>query len=163
MSQSCHLFLPKAKLDSCCYSFTCCVKILGNYLKTEKEEKHKAQNISIHCLPWPDSLWKQKIQWWPFERVKNIQSIMLTTTVGVILFFFFPFSQESTSSLPPTVSDCLRADVRIPVAHSQNCSNYPEGLDLTYGFLYPPSEHCSFYSWSLESLNQLDVGLCLNI
>lgn len=96
MSQSCHLFLPKAKLDSCCYSFTCCVKILGNYLKTEKEEKHKTQNISIHCLPWPDSLWKQKIQWWPFERVKNIQSIMLTTTVGVILFFFFfPFHRKA--------------------------------------------------------------------
>lgn len=86
---------------------------------------------------------------------------MLATAVGVILFF--PFSQESTSSLPPTGSDCLRADVRIPVAHSQNCSDYPEGLNLTYGFLYPPSEHASFYSWSIESLNQLDVGLCLNI
>uniref|UniRef100_A0A8B9F8Z8 Ectonucleotide pyrophosphatase/phosphodiesterase 3 n=1 Tax=Amazona collaria TaxID=241587 RepID=A0A8B9F8Z8_9PSIT len=55
---------------------------------------------------------------------------------------------ENTSPLPPTVSDCLRADVRIPVAWSQNCSNYPEGLTFTPSFLYPPSD-----------LNQLDVGL----
>lgn len=82
---------------------------------------------------------------------------------GCNIFFFFPFSQENTSPLPPTVSDCLRADVRIPVARSQNCSNYPEGLTFTRSFLYPPSEHGSFYSQSLESLIQLDVGLCLNI
>uniref|UniRef100_A0A8C5JIQ7 Ectonucleotide pyrophosphatase/phosphodiesterase 3 n=1 Tax=Junco hyemalis TaxID=40217 RepID=A0A8C5JIQ7_JUNHY len=48
---------------------------------------------------------------------------------------------ENTSSLPPTVSDCLRPDVRIPAAWSQNCSDYPEGLNLTHSFLYPPSEH----------------------
>lgn len=98
----------------------------------------------------------------PFQKVKTIQSIGLATAVGVMLFFF-PFSQENTSPLPPTVSDCLRADVRIPVARSQNCTNYPEGLTFTRSFLYPPSEHGSFYSQSLESLNQLDVGLCLNI
>ncbi|XP_040523476.1 ectonucleotide pyrophosphatase/phosphodiesterase family member 3 [Gallus gallus] len=63
---------------------------------------------------------------------------------------------ESTSSLPPTVSDCLRADVRIPVAHSQNCSNYPEGLDLTYGFLYPPNFNSS-------ALEQYDALLTSNI
>uniref|UniRef100_A0A8C3R631 Ectonucleotide pyrophosphatase/phosphodiesterase 3 n=1 Tax=Cyanoderma ruficeps TaxID=181631 RepID=A0A8C3R631_9PASS len=48
---------------------------------------------------------------------------------------------ENTSPLPPTVSDCLRPDVRIPVASSQNCSDYPEELTLTHSFLYPPSEH----------------------
>uniref|UniRef100_A0A8C0HRI8 Ectonucleotide pyrophosphatase/phosphodiesterase 3 n=1 Tax=Buteo japonicus TaxID=224669 RepID=A0A8C0HRI8_9AVES len=53
---------------------------------------------------------------------------------------------ENTSPLPPTVSDCLRADVRIPVARSQNCSNYPEGLTFIRSFLYPPSEHGSFYN-----------------
>uniref|UniRef100_A0A663DRF7 Ectonucleotide pyrophosphatase/phosphodiesterase 3 n=1 Tax=Aquila chrysaetos chrysaetos TaxID=223781 RepID=A0A663DRF7_AQUCH len=47
---------------------------------------------------------------------------------------------ENTSPLPPTVSDCLRADVRIPVARSQNCSNYPEGLTFIRSFLYPPSD-----------------------
>uniref|UniRef100_A0A8C3TLC5 Ectonucleotide pyrophosphatase/phosphodiesterase 3 n=1 Tax=Catharus ustulatus TaxID=91951 RepID=A0A8C3TLC5_CATUS len=66
---------------------------------------------------------------------------------------------ENTSPLPPTVSDCLRPDVRIPVAWSQNCSDYPEGLTLTHSFLYPPSEHGSFYRETLESLNQLDVDI----
>ncbi|OXB68402.1 hypothetical protein ASZ78_010023 [Callipepla squamata] len=64
--------------------------------------------------------------------------------------------EESTSSLPPTVSDCLRADVRIPIAHSQNCSNYPEGLDLTYGFLYPPNFNSSAFE-------QYDALLTSNI
>uniref|UniRef100_A0A8C3TM27 Ectonucleotide pyrophosphatase/phosphodiesterase 3 n=1 Tax=Catharus ustulatus TaxID=91951 RepID=A0A8C3TM27_CATUS len=59
---------------------------------------------------------------------------------------------ENTSPLPPTVSDCLRPDVRIPVAWSQNCSDYPEGLTLTHSFLYPPSEHGSFYRETLENI-----------
>ncbi|NXX90513.1 ENPP3 phosphodiesterase, partial [Centropus bengalensis] len=50
---------------------------------------------------------------------------------------------ESTAALPPTVSDCLRADVRIPVDRSQNCSNYPEGLAFTRSFLYPPNFNSS--------------------
>ncbi|NXK57433.1 ENPP3 phosphodiesterase, partial [Sylvietta virens] len=50
---------------------------------------------------------------------------------------------ENTSALPPTVSDCLRPDVRIPVAWSQNCSDYPEGLNLTHSFLYPPNYNSS--------------------
>ncbi|NXW86982.1 ENPP3 phosphodiesterase, partial [Alopecoenas beccarii] len=63
---------------------------------------------------------------------------------------------ESTSALPPTVSDCLRADVRIPVARSQNCSNYPEGLDFTRSFLYPPNFNSS-------AIEQYDALLTSNI
>nr|XP_013814390.1 PREDICTED: ectonucleotide pyrophosphatase/phosphodiesterase family member 3 [Apteryx mantelli mantelli] len=63
---------------------------------------------------------------------------------------------ENTSSLPPTVSDCLRADVRIPVAQSQNCSDYPEGLNFTRGFLYPPNFNSS-------ALEQYDALLTSNI
>ncbi|XP_041873069.1 ectonucleotide pyrophosphatase/phosphodiesterase family member 3 isoform X2 [Corvus kubaryi] len=63
---------------------------------------------------------------------------------------------ESTSPLPPTVSDCLRPDVRIPVAWSQNCSNYPEGLTLTHSFLYPPN-------YSSSDLEQYDALLTSNI
>ncbi|XP_068794427.1 ectonucleotide pyrophosphatase/phosphodiesterase family member 3 isoform X2 [Struthio camelus] len=63
---------------------------------------------------------------------------------------------ENTSSLPPTVSDCLRADVRIPVAQSQNCSNYPDGLTFTRGFLYPPNFNSS-------ALEQYDALLTSNI
>ncbi|NWU84019.1 ENPP3 phosphodiesterase, partial [Onychorhynchus coronatus] len=63
---------------------------------------------------------------------------------------------EDTSSLPPTVSDCLRADVRIPAARSQNCSNYPEGLTFTRSFLYPPNFNSS-------ALEQYDALLTSNI
>ncbi|XP_027763273.1 venom phosphodiesterase 1-like isoform X1 [Empidonax traillii] len=63
---------------------------------------------------------------------------------------------ENTSSLPPTVSDCLRADVRIPAAQSQNCSNYPEGLTFTRSFLYPPN-------FSSSALEQYDALLISNI
>ncbi|XP_063185658.1 ectonucleotide pyrophosphatase/phosphodiesterase family member 3 [Chroicocephalus ridibundus] len=63
---------------------------------------------------------------------------------------------ENTSPLPPTVSDCLRADVRIPVARSQNCSNYPEELTFTHSFLYPPNFNSS-------ALEQYDALLTSNI
>ncbi|XP_048153605.1 ectonucleotide pyrophosphatase/phosphodiesterase family member 3 isoform X3 [Corvus hawaiiensis] len=63
---------------------------------------------------------------------------------------------ENTSPLPPTVSDCLRPDVRIPVAWSQNCSDYPEGLTLTHSFLYPPNYNSS-------DLEQYDALLTSNI
>ncbi|NXT51955.1 ENPP3 phosphodiesterase, partial [Pluvianellus socialis] len=61
---------------------------------------------------------------------------------------------ENTSGFPPTTSDCLRADVRIPVAHSQNCSNYPEGLTFTRSFLYPPN----FNSSALEQYDGLLIS-----
>ncbi|NWU14596.1 ENPP3 phosphodiesterase, partial [Cephalopterus ornatus] len=61
-----------------------------------------------------------------------------------------------TSSLPPTVSDCLRADVRIPAARSQNCSSYPEGLTFTRSFLYPPNFNSS-------AIEQYDALLTSNI
>ncbi|NXQ19319.1 ENPP3 phosphodiesterase, partial [Peucedramus taeniatus] len=63
---------------------------------------------------------------------------------------------ENTSPLPPTVSDCLRPDVRIPAAWSQNCSDYPEGLTLTHSFLYPPNYNSS-------DLEQYDALLTSNI
>ncbi|KAM8998849.1 ectonucleotide pyrophosphatase/phosphodiesterase family member 3 [Sarcophilus harrisii] len=43
-----------------------------------------------------------------------------------------------TSPLPPTVPDCLRADVRISPSQSQNCSIYSTEKNITHGFLYPP-------------------------
>uniref|UniRef100_A0A8C3NNE1 Ectonucleotide pyrophosphatase/phosphodiesterase 3 n=1 Tax=Geospiza parvula TaxID=87175 RepID=A0A8C3NNE1_GEOPR len=63
---------------------------------------------------------------------------------------------ENTSPLPPTVSDCLRPDVRIPAAWSQKCSDYPEGLTLTHSFLYPPNYNSS-------DLEQYDALLTSNI
>uniref|UniRef100_H2ZVP0 Ectonucleotide pyrophosphatase/phosphodiesterase 3 n=1 Tax=Latimeria chalumnae TaxID=7897 RepID=H2ZVP0_LATCH len=45
----------------------------------------------------------------------------------------------NTSVLPPTVPDCLRADVRILATKSQKCSDYKPNLNITHGFLYPPN------------------------
>ncbi|GAB1294989.1 Ectonucleotide pyrophosphatase/phosphodiesterase family member 3 [Apodemus speciosus] len=44
-----------------------------------------------------------------------------------------------TSSLPPTVPDCLRADVRVAPSESQKCSFYLGDKNITHGFLYPPA------------------------
>uniref|UniRef100_A0A8C5L775 Ectonucleotide pyrophosphatase/phosphodiesterase family member 3 n=1 Tax=Jaculus jaculus TaxID=51337 RepID=A0A8C5L775_JACJA len=44
-----------------------------------------------------------------------------------------------TSPLPPTIPDCLRADVRVTPSESQKCSFYLTDKNITYGFLYPPA------------------------
>lgn len=44
-----------------------------------------------------------------------------------------------TSSLPPTVPDCLRADVRVAPSESQKCSFYLADQNIDHGFLYPPA------------------------
>lgn len=44
-----------------------------------------------------------------------------------------------TSSLPPTVPDCLRADVRVDPSESQKCSFYLADQNIDHGFLYPPA------------------------
>ncbi|KAH0622302.1 hypothetical protein JD844_024488 [Phrynosoma platyrhinos] len=66
-------------------------------------------------------------------------------------------SPGDASSLPPTAPDCLRPDVRIRVAQSQNCSNYqPDLNNITHGFLYPPNLNSS-------ELEQYDALLTSNI
>ncbi|XP_021114910.1 ectonucleotide pyrophosphatase/phosphodiesterase family member 3 isoform X2 [Heterocephalus glaber] len=44
-----------------------------------------------------------------------------------------------TSPLPPTLPDCLRADVRVAPSESQNCPLYLTDRNVTHGFLYPPA------------------------
>uniref|UniRef100_A0A9L0J5P7 Ectonucleotide pyrophosphatase/phosphodiesterase family member 3 n=2 Tax=Equus TaxID=9789 RepID=A0A9L0J5P7_EQUAS len=46
-----------------------------------------------------------------------------------------------TSPLPPTVPDCLRADVRVAPSESQKCSFYLADKNVTHGFLYPPANN----------------------
>ncbi|XP_060609360.2 ectonucleotide pyrophosphatase/phosphodiesterase family member 3 [Anolis sagrei] len=66
-------------------------------------------------------------------------------------------SPANAPSLPPTAPDCLRPDVRIPAAQSQNCSNYqPDLNNITHGFLYPPNFNSS-------NLEQYDALLTSNI
>uniref|UniRef100_A0A4W5KL56 Ectonucleotide pyrophosphatase/phosphodiesterase 2 n=1 Tax=Hucho hucho TaxID=62062 RepID=A0A4W5KL56_9TELE len=36
------------------------------------------------------------------------------------------------------VSECVRADMRVPPEHSQACTTYSQDADVSYGFLYPP-------------------------
>uniref|UniRef100_A0A8C3K0K6 Alkaline phosphodiesterase I n=1 Tax=Calidris pygmaea TaxID=425635 RepID=A0A8C3K0K6_9CHAR len=67
------------------------------------------------------------------------------------LWTAYTVNKSENTSLPPTVSDCLRADVRIPVTRSQNCSNYPEGLTFTRSFLYPPILQSWTDSWVVTS------------
>ncbi|XP_069345252.1 ectonucleotide pyrophosphatase/phosphodiesterase family member 3 isoform X3 [Eulemur rufifrons] len=51
-----------------------------------------------------------------------------------------------TSPLPPTVPDCLRADVRVTPSESQKCSFYLADKNITHGFLYPPEMWDYFHS-----------------
>ncbi|XP_045150243.1 ectonucleotide pyrophosphatase/phosphodiesterase family member 3, partial [Echinops telfairi] len=46
-----------------------------------------------------------------------------------------------TLPLPPSVPDCLRADVRVVPSESQNCSFYLADKTVTHGFLYPPENN----------------------
>ncbi|XP_048210049.1 ectonucleotide pyrophosphatase/phosphodiesterase family member 3 isoform X2 [Perognathus longimembris pacificus] len=47
-------------------------------------------------------------------------------------------SPGNTWPLPPTIPDCLRADVRVAPSESQKCSFYLADKNITHGFLYPP-------------------------
>ncbi|XP_069582112.1 ectonucleotide pyrophosphatase/phosphodiesterase family member 3 isoform X1 [Ranitomeya imitator] len=60
-------------------------------------------------------------------------------------------TQGEGSSLPPTVSDCLRPDGRVPEAKSQNCSEYLPDMSITHSFLHPPN----FNSSSVEQYDSL--------
>ncbi|KAJ6660079.1 hypothetical protein lerEdw1_018005 [Lerista edwardsae] len=65
-------------------------------------------------------------------------------------------TMDDAPPLPPTAPDCLWTDVRIPVAQSQNCSDYKPDLNVTHGFLYPPNLNSS-------ALEQHDALLTSNI
>lgn len=60
-------------------------------------------------------------------------------------------SQGDGSSLPPTLSDCLRPDGRVPEANSQKCSDYKPEMTITHSFLHPPN----FNSSAVEQYDSL--------
>ncbi|XP_029450263.1 ectonucleotide pyrophosphatase/phosphodiesterase family member 3 isoform X5 [Rhinatrema bivittatum] len=64
--------------------------------------------------------------------------------------------EKQIDALPPTIPDCLRADVRIPSAQSQKCSDYKSDLNITHGFLYPPN-------YNKSELGQYDALISSNI
>lgn len=51
-----------------------------------------------------------------------------------------PFSQTRVQPLSPASEACVRADVRVPAAASQQCLRYRDDPKLSYGLLHPPSE-----------------------
>lgn len=61
-----------------------------------------------------------------------------------------------TLPLPPTIPDCLRADVRIHPSQSQKCSVYSPEKNITHGFLYPPN-------FNQTRLGQYDALLTSNL
>ncbi|XP_070589631.1 ectonucleotide pyrophosphatase/phosphodiesterase family member 3 [Erythrolamprus reginae] len=63
---------------------------------------------------------------------------------------------KSSTSVPPSASDCLRLDVRIPAAQSQNCFNYQPDMTITPNFLYPPD-------FSSSGIEQYDALITSNI
>ncbi|KAE8602451.1 hypothetical protein XENTR_v10013997 [Xenopus tropicalis] len=87
----------------------------------------------------------------PFGRPKNVkensnycllhhQGYVSGYSHDILMPLWTAYSLEKGdgSPLPPTLTDCLRADVRIPEAKSQNCSDYNQGLNITHSFLHPP-------------------------
>ncbi|XP_042537712.1 ectonucleotide pyrophosphatase/phosphodiesterase family member 3 isoform X1 [Dipodomys spectabilis] len=62
-----------------------------------------------------------------------------------------PLPQGDTSPLPPTIPDCLRADVRVAPSESQKCSFYLADKNITHGFLYPPANSNNLYDALITS------------
>uniref|UniRef100_A0A8K9XC59 SMB domain-containing protein n=1 Tax=Oncorhynchus mykiss TaxID=8022 RepID=A0A8K9XC59_ONCMY len=81
----------------------------------------------------------------PFGR----PAVLFQTTYSLLLHsdFISGYSQELSMPLwtsftvpkqPEPVSECVRADLRVPPEHSQACTTYSQDTDVSYGFLYPP-------------------------
>ncbi|KAM4772002.1 ectonucleotide pyrophosphatase/phosphodiesterase family member 3 isoform 1-T1 [Rhinophrynus dorsalis] len=88
----------------------------------------------------------------PFGRPKNIQehsnhSLLYhhgyvsgySHDILMPLWSAYTIEKGESSSLPPTLPDCLRPDIRIPEAKSQKCSDYKPELNITHSFLHPPN------------------------
>ncbi|XP_073787436.1 venom phosphodiesterase CdcPDE [Danio rerio] len=53
------------------------------------------------------------------------------------------FTMERTAESSPVLSDCLRADVRIPANQSATCDLYNNNPNITHAFLFPPNLNVS--------------------
>uniref|UniRef100_A0A674B240 Ectonucleotide pyrophosphatase/phosphodiesterase 2 n=1 Tax=Salmo trutta TaxID=8032 RepID=A0A674B240_SALTR len=103
----------------------------GNQLK----EFHRVTGLG--SIPFSfQVIWEIEIQVTDFEP-----SLLLHSD------FISGYSQELSMPLwtsftvpkqPEPVSECVRADLRVPPEHSQACTTYSEDTDVSYGFLYPP-------------------------
>ncbi|XP_050975286.1 ectonucleotide pyrophosphatase/phosphodiesterase family member 3 [Labeo rohita] len=49
------------------------------------------------------------------------------------------FTLDKTTESSPVISDCLRADVRIPANESATCDQYNNAGNITHALLFPPN------------------------
>ncbi|KAL7987761.1 hypothetical protein Chor_006680 [Crotalus horridus] len=128
--------VPSPDVSGCkCSSITELEKVnqrlnLNNQAKTESEAHNLPygrpqvlQNHSKYCL---------------LHQAKYISAY--SQDILMPLWSSYTIYRSTSTSVPPSASDCLRLDVRIPAAQSQTCSNYQPDLTITPGFLYPPSK-----------------------
>ncbi|XP_064412173.1 ectonucleotide pyrophosphatase/phosphodiesterase family member 1 isoform X1 [Latimeria chalumnae] len=74
----------------------------------------------------------------------------------ILMPLWSSYTVDKPKSTGTPLSDCLRADVRIPPTYSQACSQYKKGLNISYGFLYPPN-------FKANSDDQYDALITSNI
>uniref|UniRef100_A0A8C7QXV2 SMB domain-containing protein n=1 Tax=Oncorhynchus mykiss TaxID=8022 RepID=A0A8C7QXV2_ONCMY len=96
----------------------------------------------------------------PFGR----PAVLFQTTYSLLLHsdFISGYSQELSMPLwtsftvpKQVVIECVRADMRIALEHSQACTTYSQDTDGSYGFLYPPE-------LAMSSESKYDASLITN-
>uniref|UniRef100_A0A674D9U6 Ectonucleotide pyrophosphatase/phosphodiesterase 2 n=1 Tax=Salmo trutta TaxID=8032 RepID=A0A674D9U6_SALTR len=106
----------------------------------------------------------------PFGR----PAVLFQTTYSLLLHsdFISGYSQELSMPLwtsftvpkqvevmplpePEPVIECVRADMRVALEHSQACTTYSQDTDGSYGFLYPPE-------LAMSSESKYDASLITN-
>uniref|UniRef100_A0A8C8IBL0 SMB domain-containing protein n=1 Tax=Oncorhynchus tshawytscha TaxID=74940 RepID=A0A8C8IBL0_ONCTS len=96
----------------------------------------------------------------PFGR----PAVLFQTTYSLLLHsdFISGYSQELSMPLwtsftvpKQPVIECVRADMRVALEHSQACTTYSQDTDGSYGFLYPPE-------LAMSSESKYDASLITN-
>ncbi|XP_032072094.1 ectonucleotide pyrophosphatase/phosphodiesterase family member 3 [Thamnophis elegans] len=117
-------------------------------LDLNDQAKH---NSEAHNLPYGRPLVLQNRKYCLLHQTKYVSAYSQDILMPLWNSYTVNKSLVEPTSVPPSVSDCLRLDVRIPAAQSQACSNYQADLTFTPGFLYPPD----FSSPGLEKYDAL--------
>ncbi|KAG8444561.1 hypothetical protein GDO86_009645 [Hymenochirus boettgeri] len=140
--------LPTEKSNPLNCPFTSSIPNSGCICNSSVDESLMNNRLNLSA----DSIKQTEMDNLPFGRPRNIQvnsTYCLLHQHGYVSAYshdiFMPLWSSYTiekgggSALPPTLTDCMRADVRIPEAKSQKCSDYKPSLNITHGFLHPPN------------------------
>ncbi|KAM4693250.1 ectonucleotide pyrophosphatase/phosphodiesterase family member 3 isoform 2-T2 [Discoglossus pictus] len=130
-------FLPTGSdLDCICNSFAGNKTVLDERLNLSQENINQTEKTNL-----------------PYGRPRNVKDNSTFCVLhqegyvsgyshDILMPLWSSYNVENpgdASSLPPTLPDCLRPDVRIPEAKSQKCSVYKPELNITHSFLHPPN------------------------